>query len=495
MNVKRIICVFLIAVMTFTISSVGIFADENDSPNQDGDITVDAEDPTEGDLIESQSGPTAFNVRAKATGRTVTLAWDKQENETSNYVIYRDGIELNPQPTVTAVNGENNPTERIGSKVDITNLNYNKEYTFKVEIKDDDDVIYSSGDVKKTITAPTFLLTAAAGYMSVNLSWDPDTVTEEEGIDTENIRYNVYRSLAGKNDWKKLNTTLLSDCKYTHSEKDLTFYYDKRGIKKSLCNECKRTGNQLIDYKVEAVVDGDDETLLSEAKAYNKQPVRPMRIKVTTKVKKSLKSHDGKGARVSFSKGTTLYTIGYSNGKYILYYNGYRFRLNRISCKNQSAQYLATNGAAWYDKIGSRDYTQDEAESFVNEYARQRGLGSSTSKLIWASFYTQHVYIFTKSNGKWVMIKQNEIASGKAKAPTPTGESGDAHRTIKKKLKTRHGTKYWNCFSSYNALHGMPKKAHGKLGTPASTGCIRNANNIAQYIYYYCPKKTRLLIY
>lgn len=494
MNVKRIICVFLIVVMTFTMSSVGVFAVENDSPNQDGDITVDAEDPTEGDLIESQSEPTAFTVTAEATGRTVTLAWDKQENETSSkYVISQDGIKLSPQPTVMAVNDENNPT--VGSKVDITNLNYNKEYTFKVEIKDDDDVIYSSGDVKKTITAPTFLLTAAAGYMSVNLSWDPDTVTEEEGIDTENIRYNVYRSLAGKNDWKKLNTTLLSDCKYTHSEKDLTFYYDKRGIKKSLCNECKRTGNQLIDYKVEAVVDGDDETLLSEAKAYNKQPVRPMRIKVTTKVKKSLKSHDGKGARVSFSKGTTLYTIGYSNGKYILYYNGYRFRLNRISCKNQSAQYLATNGAAWYDKIGSRDYTQDEAESFVNEYARQRGLGSSTSKLIWASFYTQHVYIFTKSNGKWVMIKQNEIASGKAKAPTPTGESGDAHRTIKKKLKTRHGTKYWNCFSSYNALHGMPKKAHGKLGTPASSGCIRNANNIAQYIYYYCPKKTRLLIY
>ena len=120
-------------------------------------------------------------------------------------------------------------------------------------------------------------------------------------------------------------------------------------------------------------------------------------------------------------------------------------------------------------------------------------MSSSKSRLIWVSGYCQHVYIFTGSTGNWTCEKDWKISTGKASTPSPTGK-----KSISKKIKYRHGIKYWSCYSSLNALHGVKRDWGKRLGSIQSSGCIRNPNsssNGAQWIYYNCQKGTRVYVY
>lgn len=216
--------------------------------------------------------------------------------------------------------------------------------------------------------------------------------------------------------------------------------------------------------------------------------VRTSAVKLKLKTKKKLTSHDNKRVTRTFAKGTTLYTCGFGVGKHMFIYGDNMYYLNRISTKSTSS--ITTKTA----------YDWDTAKYFVDS----RGNSSKTGYLIWVSVYTQHLYIFKGSARNWQPVACYSVSTGKSKTPTirtidpqgnpASGKMIGTYKTISKKLKKRHGIPYWNCFSSYNAIHG--KKSKWKINSvPQSGGCVRNTNDHAQWIYNNCPMGTTVILF
>ena len=169
---------------------------------------------------------------------------------------------------------------------------------------------------------------------------------------------------------------------------------------------------------------------------------------------------------------------------------------SRVSTKYSGGKYIDTNGnyisgnrvkSVRGDYTTAMNYTRLSAESFVND----RKFGSSTNQFIWASTYTQHVYLFAKKGGKWKVVDDWECATGKPDTPTPTGLNG--RKAIWKKVSSRNGLPYWSAFSSMNSFHG--KESGWAMGRPASSGCIRNPNNKAEKIFKGTWMNTGVLIW
>lgn len=196
------------------------------------------------------------------------------------------------------------------------------------------------------------------------------------------------------------------------------------------------------------------------------------------KIKKAgtLKSHGGPKATIRVYKNEVIYAYGFGGGKYIFKRNGSTFYCNKSRTKSRSVVYQR-----------AFNYSPKDAEFFVND----KGLGSQTNSLVWASVYCQHVYFFTKEGGRWVCRGDWVCSTGKAATPSPTGVSGQ--KTIWKKIKKRHGIPYWSPYSDINSLHGKKKK--WGLDAPKSNGCIREPNDKAYIIYTQAPKGTRVYIY
>lgn len=212
--------------------------------------------------------------------------------------------------------------------------------------------------------------------------------------------------------------------------------------------------------------------------------VRKMRIYITTKVNKHLKAHDGSGKTCTIKAGTRLATDGFGGGCFYFTRKGATFRISGIATRNEKAQWLRPN------KSRDNDYTEEDANYFINKYVKKKHIKSSKKYLIWVSTYTQHLYVFKKSKGQWKLNRDWDVSTGKATSPSPTG-----NKSIHKKIGSRHGLPCWNCFSSMNALHGCFASWEHLLGNPASGGCIRNKNKNARWIYNNCPKGTKVIVY
>ena len=213
------------------------------------------------------------------------------------------------------------------------------------------------------------------------------------------------------------------------------------------------------------------------------QPVRKMTISVVMKRTKGRKYKNG--VSISLKKGTRVDTDRYAGGAYGVEKQGMKFFFPRIVGKNASADYINKKETV-HD--GNRNYTKEEAEFFINSYMSKKSYGKKT--LLWVSTYCQHVYAFKKVNGAWKVIDGWECSMGKASTPSPTGE-----KAIVKKIRSRHGIGYWNCYAGMNAMHGVKGNWGKLLGKLASHGCIRNPKDKAEWIYKNCPKRTKVLVF
>jgi lipoprotein-anchoring transpeptidase ErfK/SrfK len=243
-------------------------------------------------------------------------------------------------------------------------------------------------------------------------------------------------------------------------------------------------------YAVKYVKDpvtGADKTVKSKVKKIKKkQCVNKLRIKVKIKSGTTLHSYNKKGKTYRIHSGQTIITDGYGGGKYYFKHNGAGFRIMNVRTYGEKGL---------YDK--KKDYTEAEAEYFINDKDLKFARPSKTQKpyFIWASLYTQHVYIFHKDGNKWELVKDWDCSSGNPAAPSPTGNC-----SIGKRIEWRHHTHYWNCFSTLNALHGIkPVKYAGYnwvkyLGQMKSNGCIRNKTENAGWIWNHCSKGTKVLV-
>ena len=134
----------------------------------------------------------------------------------------------------------------------------------------------------------------------------------------------------------------------------------------------------------------------------------------------------------------------------------------------------------------TKDYTTEVKENFVNK----KGYSSKTNYLLFISHYTQKVYIYKGSKGKWDLKKTFKCATGKSYTRTPVG----TYKLYKKAKRTAAGSKYASYFCSPNAFHARPYGSK-TMGKPASNGCIRLYDNHAIYIYKNIPKNTTVVSY
>lgn len=204
--------------------------------------------------------------------------------------------------------------------------------------------------------------------------------------------------------------------------------------------------------------------------------VQTIRYRVRIKKGGWLKSHGGPSRTIRVSKGQYIYAYGFGGGKYIFKDGDSIFYCNKSRTNKRSCVY--NNRMA---------YSPEEAEFFINA----RGLGSSTGSFVWCNTYTQMIYRFSGSAGNWTCKDFYRCSTGKAATPSPTGVSG--RKTIWKKIKKRHGIKWWSPYSDINSFHS--KKAKWSIGAPTSNGCIRNYESHAYDLYVNAPIGTSVLLY
>ncbi len=217
----------------------------------------------------------------------------------------------------------------------------------------------------------------------------------------------------------------------------------------------------------------------SKAATIKKGCVNRMRIWITFKM---TRYWDG----FKIKKNQRIESNGFAGGMYIFTGpDGKRHAVARINIKNPKADYKSTR-----DKKKDVNYTKEEAEFFINQFVKKEKVKTTKKYMIWVSEYNQHVYVFKKKDGKWKYKKGWECSTGKAGSPSPKGK-----KQIEKKVRSRHGTPYWNCFQGFNAMHGVHSNWGSKLGSIQSSGCIRNPNKNARWIYNNCPIHTRVIVF
>ena len=204
--------------------------------------------------------------------------------------------------------------------------------------------------------------------------------------------------------------------------------------------------------------------------------VQTIRYRVRIKKGGTLKSHGGPSRSIRVSKGQYIYAYGFGGGKYIFKDGDSIFYCNKSRTNKRSCVY---NSGATYSPM--------EAEFFINA----RGLGSGTGSFVWCNTYSQTIYRFSGSAGNWTCQNYFKCSTGKAATPSPTGVSG--RKTIWKKIKQRHGIKWWSPYSDINSFHS--KKAKWTIGAPTSNGCIRNYEANAYDLYVNAPIGTAVLLY
>lgn len=324
----------------------------------------------------------------------------------------------------------------------------------------DDNVTYTAQFTQKKKPAPKPAVTGLVAYAGATQTSNPDAgfVTLYWNANGAAVKYLVYA------DGRHVGTVTNANQRNLPASAGgaRRVFFNVTGL-----NEYRTHSFQVVAYNA------DNATASASVR---KQPVRPMNYVMKMKRKVTLKSHAGKSQKITLAKNTTIKAYGFSSGKFAFKRNGSIFYLARSRGKSKYAEYAK-----------SFNYSRADAENYVN----MANIGSSSrSTLIWVSTYCQHVYFFRGSKGNWRCVRDWECATGTVNGPSPSGMWGN--KEIHKKIKRRHGLKFWSCYSSMNAFHG--KQSRWKVGKPASSGCIRNANENAQFVYNNAPKRTKVIV-
>ena len=155
-----------------------------------------------------------------------------------------------------------------------------------------------------------------------------------------------------------------------------------------------------------------------------------------------------------------------------------------------------------------KDYTRSVKENFVNTM----GYTSDTDYLCWLCTYTQRVYTFKGSKGKWVLKRTDRVSTGMFSHPTPgideKHRSASKGRIYKKDSKvnmvTEDGRKYFYKYASYfspgisfhtGTWWSDTGKRRGSVASKPNTyGCIRMYDGAAKWIYDHVDKQTSVVV-
>ncbi|MDO4517757.1 MAG: L,D-transpeptidase [Bacillota bacterium] len=416
-------------------------------------------------IISEETTSNTFYSKELEGGKTYTVEVSAEVD--GNQYVGTTSFTKNPQQQVElTVTGQ---SSKYGAADFVWNLISNAQ-SYEVTLYKDNVKVKT-----ETVTDTNYQATGLVGGAKYKLQVTT-TVDGQEFVGTSPVVVVV----------GKMNVTALKDYKGVtlkwnapkEAVKNYIVYRNGAAVKASNVSVKKSNGmvyayvsgaseNTSHRYKVEAKDAAGKRVLVSnEVKG---STVRTAYVTVYVKISKTLTSHDGRKAKTRVKVGEKIKSSGFNK-------NGHKFYINRTSTKNAS-----------YDYTSKWDYTKEEATNYVNH----RGLKSGSGKLVWISMYTQQLYVFSGSKGKWKCIDTWKISTGKASTPSPTGT-----KSIWTKIARRHNLPYWSCFSSYNALHAVTAQSwKNKLGRPASGGCVRNMPEKAKWVYKNVPMKTTVLLY
>ena len=218
----------------------------------------------------------------------------------------------------------------------------------------------------------------------------------------------------------------------------------------------------------------------------------------TTKSKVNIVKSAGSKTKVAtLKKGTKVTCIGKSPSKVAKFHQPTWVKVKTSDGKTGWLKYSQLKGGVKAKVNIKKDYTRSVKEDYVNK----KGYTSKTKYLTWLCTYTQRVYTFKGSKGKWVLVRTDRATTGRFSHPTPgiSQANRSAHRgqIYKRKSKvfmvTEAGRQYYFKNASYFApgisFHtGTWWANNGKRrGTvtskPSTFGCIRMYDSAAAYIY------------
>lgn len=283
-------------------------------------------------------------------------------------------------------------------------------------------------------------LRAYSSYNTIRLTWTAVPKAQS---------YIIYRSVADKKKFTRVGIT-----------KDLKFI--------------NRVPNNYTTYayRVTAATRFQGKLIQSAPAKIRQSSVGKLRMYI--KFKKNKKYKEG-----TIHKGSTHMADSAGGGYYVFQYKGKKRTISRVAVQTQGSKYKKKD-----------NYSKAEASLFVTDYLRAHRISSSRKYVIWVSTQTQHLYVLKKKKGAWSVVRGWEVSTGKATTPTSTGT-----KQIKKKVFRHHDIQFWNCFSGWNALHGVRGNMDASIGRPASSGCVRNKNADAAWLYANCAKGTTVIIY
>lgn len=143
---------------------------------------------------------------------------------------------------------------------------------------------------------------------------------------------------------------------------------------------------------------------------------------------------------------------------------------------------------------GKEDLTEEQKNLYVN----YKNYESKTYYLVWVNIERQRVNVFLGKQGNWSLIKSFVCSSGKNETPSLNGEFEYLSVSEKVRIEDYYVRNFMSYYDTY-AIHTIPFKNNGevldgRLGEPYSHGCIRVSPEDSNWLLYYIPKGTKIII-
>lgn len=426
---KRIVRRFIFAIFSLSMVFTPVYATEDILDNKEPHMQVDFK------LNEYE---------VSKDGKNLTLKWEPIEGANHYRILKKEGSKYIELSTLkdTIYTYSNNDTVLSGI------------YYFKIEAWDKDSwvgdgsPIVTSNELKVTVdkissNVPVPKLKSWSTYRGIDLEWSA----------IKGTKYNIYRKLS--------------------TDKNFKIYRKNIASRKLTVPVSDKDANKKYSFVVTAIRNGE-ESDFSNIKTDSS--VRTIYYGFTFKRDRTLTCHCSNHSETrTFKAGTKVKACdSFSKGYYSFWYDNHRWRVSRLSVKNQHVS----------DGDYNQRYTNAEAERYINK----RAISSPTKYLIWVNLYGQRQYIFKWNNNRWKVYNVARISSGKPATPTYTGIT-----RIKSKNPYYHNIKYW---SFCNAFSIHPKPANADIGYgPRSKGSIRNFYKRSEWIYKNCKIGTTIAIH
>lgn len=458
------------------------FDDNDDDPDLEDDEDADNEDGGEVQPAEPEL-PTEFGapvVSKTVSGNLLVLSWAAVP-EADRYLAK------------VWTEGETEPADEDAVPADGTTYNYElgtaNVYYYKVgavrdpeteDVTAEPEVAWSETG---TYTTPVFSAPVISSLKLRYGSKDNGVIISWRMADAQGVvSYDIMRGTSKKfSSMTKIATVTADKLTYDYLQTTAgTFYYAVRAV------------SDAGEYRVSPI----SSKLTVKSTCLLK--THGLTWYGTTKAKCNMVKSAGSKTKVAaLKKGTKVTAIGKSPSKVAKFHQPTWVKVKTSSGKTGWLKYSQLKGGVKASVNIKKDYTRSVKENYVNT----KGYTSKTSYLTWLCTYTQRVYTFKGSKGKWVLVRTDRVTSGRFSHPTPgiSQANRSAHRgqIYKHKSKvtmvTETGRQYYFKKASYFApgisFHtGTWWSNNGKRrGTvtskPGTYGCIRMYDGGAAYIY------------